>query len=86
MLETGVKPWVRPWNPDAAAGPQSPFNPTTGKHYRGINVLILGMDTRAFMSGDPRWMTYQQGQGKRLAGPQGREGDDDFLLQAARNR
>jgi antirestriction protein ArdC len=22
ILETGVKPWVRPWNPDAAAGPQ----------------------------------------------------------------
>ena len=26
ILETGVKPWVRPWNPDDAAGPQSPFN------------------------------------------------------------
>jgi antirestriction protein ArdC len=36
----------------------------TGKHYRGINVLILGMDTRAFMSGDPRWMTYQQAKEK----------------------
>ena len=59
-LEAGTKPWVRPWNPDAAAGPQSPFNPTTGKHYRGINVLLLGMDPRAFMTGDPRRMTYQQ--------------------------
>ena len=64
ILGTGVKPWMRPWNPDAAAGPQSPFNPTTGKHYRGINVLILGMDARAFMSGDPRWMTYQQAKEK----------------------
>jgi antirestriction protein ArdC len=64
MLETGVKPWVRPWNPDAAAGPQAPTNPTTGKHYRGINVLILGMDARAFMTGDPRWMTYQQAKDK----------------------
>ena len=36
------------------------MNPTTGKHYRGINVLILGMDDRAFTSGDPRWCTYQQ--------------------------
>lgn len=54
ILETGVKPWVRPWDPDAAGGPQGPFNPTTGKHYRGINVLILGMDARAFMTGDPR--------------------------------
>jgi antirestriction protein ArdC len=59
-LEAGTKPWVRPWNPDQAGGPQGPFNPTTGKHYRGINVLLLGMDPRAFMSGDPRWMTYHQ--------------------------
>ena len=59
-LEAGTKPWVRPWNPDAAGGPQAPFNPTTGKHYRGINVLILGMSPRAFVTADPRWMTYQQ--------------------------
>jgi len=59
-LEKGVKPWVRPWNPDKAGGPQAPFNPVTGKHYHGVNVLILGMDLRAFESGDPRWMTYQQ--------------------------
>jgi antirestriction protein ArdC len=59
-LEKGTKPWVRPWDPDKAGGPQSPFNPVTGKRYHGINVLILGMDLRAFQSGDPRWMTYQQ--------------------------
>ena len=59
-LEKGVKPWVRPWDPDKAGGPQAPFNPVTGKRYHGINVLILGMDMRAFQSGDPRWMTYQQ--------------------------
>lgn len=61
-LETGVKPWVRPWDPEKAGGPQAPFNPVTGKHYHGVNVLILGMDLRAFESGDPRWMTYQQAQ------------------------
>ena len=59
-LENGVKPWVRPWDPEKAGGPQAPFNPVTGKRYHGINVLILGMDMRAFQSGDPRWMTYQQ--------------------------
>jgi antirestriction protein ArdC len=71
-LEAGTKPWVKPWNPDAAAGPHSPFNPTTGKHYRGINVLLLGMDPRAFTTGDPRWMTYQQA---REAGWQVRKGE-----------
>jgi antirestriction protein ArdC len=63
-LEKGVKPWVRPWDPDKAGGPQAPFNPVTGKHYHGVNVLILGMDLRAFESGDPRWMTYRQAQEK----------------------
>jgi len=63
-LENGVKPWVRPWDPEKAGGPQAPFNPVTGRRYHGINVLILGMDMRAFASGDPRWMTYQQAQEK----------------------
>ena len=63
-LKNGVKPWLRPWDPEKAGGPQAPFNPVTGKRYHGINVLILGMDMRAFQSGDPRWMTYQQSQEK----------------------
>jgi antirestriction protein ArdC len=64
-LEKGVKPWVRPWDPERAGGPQAPFNPVTNKRYHGINVLILGMDARAFQSGDPRWMTYQQASEKQ---------------------
>jgi antirestriction protein ArdC len=63
-LESGVKPWVRPWDEDKCGGPQAPLNPTTGAHYHGINTLILGMDARAFMTGDPRWMTYLQAQEK----------------------
>ena len=63
-LETGVKPWVRPWDPEKAGRPQAPFNPVTGKRYHGINVLVLGMDIRAFQTADPRWMTYKQAQGK----------------------
>src|SRR5450755_4065168 len=64
-LEKGVKPWIRPWDADKCAGPQAPFNPTTGARYHGINVLILGMDMRAFQTSDPRWMTYQQAQEKK---------------------
>jgi antirestriction protein ArdC len=59
-LENGIKPWIRPWDPERAGGPQGPFNPVTGKPYHGVNILILGMDMRAFQTGDPRWMTYQQ--------------------------
>ena len=64
-LENGRKPWVRPWDENACGGPQAPFNPTTGKRYHGINVLLLGMDMRAFATGDPRWMTYQQASEKK---------------------
>jgi len=78
-LEKGVKPWVRPWDPDKAGGPQAPFNPVTGKHYHGVNVLILGMDLRAFESGDPRWMTYQQAQEKNWQVRKGERSTSIFL-------
>ena len=64
-FEKGVKPWVRPWDPEKSGGPQAPFNPVTGKRYHGINVLILGMDIRAYQTGDPRWMTFQQAREKQ---------------------
>ena len=61
-LEKGVIPWQKPWNPDSCNGPQGPVNGVTGRPYHGVNVLALGMDARAFMTGDPRWCTYQQAQ------------------------
>lgn len=63
-LEKGVKPWVRPWNPDKCAGPQAPINGTTGQPYHGINNLILGMHPLAFQTGDPRFLTYNQAKDK----------------------
>jgi len=60
-LGNGVKPWVRPWDPKKAGGPQAPFNPITGKRYHGINVLILGMDMRALPNADDfRWGTHHR--------------------------
>ncbi len=62
QLEIGVKPWVMPWDPAKCGGPQAPINGATGARYHGVNVLILGMDLRAFKSGDPRWCSYLQAQ------------------------
>ena len=59
-LEAGVKPWVKPWDESKCGGPQAPMNPVTKKRYRGCNVLILGMDMRAFQTGDSRWCTFKQ--------------------------
>jgi antirestriction protein ArdC len=63
-LEAGTPPWKKPWDPEKTGGPQAPMNPTTGKRYRGVNTLILGMDPRSFASGDPRWMTFNQAKDK----------------------
>jgi antirestriction protein ArdC len=54
----------KPWDAAKCIGPQSPFNPVTNHIYRGINVLILGMDITAFRTGDPRFCTYKQAQEK----------------------
>jgi antirestriction protein ArdC len=52
QLKAGTAPWQKPWE---HAG-YLPLNPTTGKRYRGINVIQLLVENR----GDPRWMTYKQ--------------------------
>lgn len=47
-------PWQRPWSTQA----MSAVNGTTGRPYKGINRVLLGLASRE----DPRWMTYQQAQ------------------------
>lgn len=56
-LKQGTAPWVKPWEPGTGGG-QIPFNPVTGKRYRGINALYLMLN----QSGDNRWLTYKQAQ------------------------
>jgi len=52
QLEQGTAPWQRPWSDTEAM----PFNATTGKAYKGVNVLQLLSEGYS----DPRWMTYVQ--------------------------
>jgi antirestriction protein ArdC len=59
-LEKGIVPWHRPWEPDKCIGPQAPVNGITGRPYHGANVLALALSPHAFLTGDPRWCTYQQ--------------------------
>ena len=41
-LEAGRFPWVQPWGSASAKAPLAmPRNAATGRHYSGINVLIL---------------------------------------------
>jgi antirestriction protein ArdC/phage/plasmid primase-like uncharacterized protein len=55
QLKHGTAPWQQPWE---AGQILSPYNPTTGNRYRGVNVMALIVTGR----GDPRWMTYRQAQ------------------------
>jgi hypothetical protein len=85
-LEKGVKPWVRPWDPEKAGGPQSPFNPATQHSYRGINVLILGMDMRAFTNRRSALDDVSSGPGEGLASEEWRKKRNDLLYKIAQGR
>lgn len=56
-LKAGTAPWLKPWEPGTSNG-QVPYNPITGKRYRGINALYLMLN----QSDDNRWLTYKQAQ------------------------
>lgn len=59
MLEKGVAPWQKPWEPSASSLGM-PNNPTTEKAYRGGNAIHLMATTLRRGYDDPRWMTYKQ--------------------------
>jgi len=61
-LEAGTPPWKKPFDPEKAGSSSGPINGATGRRYRGINTLLLGMSPLSFASGDPRWLTYKQAQ------------------------
>ena len=52
LLKQGVVPWQRPW--DAHVGP--PRNGVSGRHYRGLNIVLLSL--AGFDS--PWWLTPKQ--------------------------
>lgn len=57
QLKQGTAPWLKPWEA-GHGGNHLPFNPITGKRYRGINALYLMLN----QSEDNRWLTYKQAQ------------------------
>jgi antirestriction protein ArdC len=59
MLERGVAPWQKPWEPGASSL-GIPFNPTSERAYRGGNAIHLMATNLQRGYEDPRWMTYKQ--------------------------
>ncbi|MFL5241538.1 MAG: ArdC family protein [Gemmataceae bacterium] len=59
-LEQGVRPWLRPWNAEHAAGPITRPLRAGGQPYKGINVLMLWGAAMTQNFASPIWMTFKQ--------------------------
>ncbi len=59
-LEHGVRPWAQPWTADHLSGRITRPRRATGEHYRGINVIMLWLQSCECGYTSPTWMTYRQ--------------------------
>jgi len=65
-LEQGVRPWLKPWNAEHAAGRITRPLRHNGQPYNGINVIMLWGEAVACGYAAPIWMTFRQA--KELGG------------------
>ncbi|MCB9989321.1 MAG: DUF1738 domain-containing protein [Rhodospirillales bacterium] len=65
-LEQGVRPWMKPWNAEHAAGRITRPLRHNGQPYNGINILMLWSAAVSEGYGAPIWMTFRQA--KELGG------------------
>ena len=61
-LETGARPWLKPWNAEHAAGRITRPLRSNGIPYRGINVINLWLTATARGYACPIWLTFKQAQ------------------------
>lgn len=59
-LEQGVRPWLKPWNAEHAAGRITRPLRSNGIPYRGINIVMLWMEAMEKGFSAPIWMTFKQ--------------------------
>jgi antirestriction protein ArdC len=76
VLESGERPWVKPWSAEHAAGHITRPLRACGEPYRGINVLNLWMEAMNRGFSAPIWVTYKQAQ---ALGGQVRKGESGSL-------
>lgn len=60
QLEQGVRPWIKPWNAEHAAGRITRPLRYNGQPYAGINVLSLWASATIQNFTAPIWMTFKQ--------------------------
>lgn len=59
-LETGVRPWARPWNADHLASRISRPLRHSGERYKGINIVLLWIAACERGYSAPIWITFRQ--------------------------
>jgi hypothetical protein len=59
-LESGTRPWLKPWNAEHAAGRITRPLRHNGIPYQGINVIMLWGEAVAKGYAAPIWMTFKQ--------------------------
>jgi antirestriction protein ArdC len=59
-LEQGVRPWMKPWNADHAAGRITRPLRHNGIPYKGINVVMLWSASVTNGYACPLWLTFKQ--------------------------
>jgi antirestriction protein ArdC len=59
-LENGIRPWMKPWHAEHAAGKINRPLRHNGTPYRGINILLLWGEAMAKGYTAPIWMTFKQ--------------------------
>jgi len=59
-LEQGVRPWLKPWNAEHAAGRVTRPLRWNGTPYRGINVVMLWSASVTKGYACPLWLTFKQ--------------------------
>lgn len=56
-LEKNIIPWQKPWSGDEY---ESPYNFSTGNPYKGINIILLRLCSRAKLYNRNVWIGYKQ--------------------------
>ena len=59
-LERGVRPWLKPWNAENAAGRITRPLRHNGQPYNGVNILMLWASAEIAGYACPFWLTFQQ--------------------------
>jgi antirestriction protein ArdC len=81
-LEAGVIPWEKPWKTPHFHGGPFPRNFSTGKPYRGVNILLLWSSSYP----SPFWLTFKQAMELKGCVRKGEKGTPIVFYKQLQNR